>query len=208
MNSHRFSTPTRRQPLAFTACSMRSSCHSCPFFEGTLKGDVSHGELLSGRGRTRTCSLARSNSPYTSFFQSRTLSTSTCCLPHSRGRQRPGKDGGKGQEEGGQGSRTSNVVRCRCRQPRAPRAQQDFNSRGGSWVAALPGEQRGAVCGRPPAARGRARTTCTPHLRSPRLPARTGAALPPPARPRSFAYSRRSINNRAGTNKSWRRTGT
>lgn len=63
VNSHRFSTPTRRQPLAFTACSMRSSCHSCPFFEGTLRGDVSHGGLLSGRGRTRTCSLARSNSP-------------------------------------------------------------------------------------------------------------------------------------------------
>lgn len=174
-----------------------------------MKGDVSHGGLLSGRGRTRTCSLARSNSPYTSFFQSQILSTSTCCLPHSRGRQRPGKDGGKGQEEGGQESRTSNVVQCRCRrrQPRAPPAQQDFNSRGGSWVPALPREQRGCLRP-PPAARGRARTTCTPHLRSPRLPARTGAALPPPAPPRNFAYSRRSINNRAGTNKSWRRTGT
>lgn len=128
-----------------------------------MRGDVSHGGLLSGRGRTRTCSLARSNSPYTSFFQSQTLSTSTCCLPHSRGRQRPGKDGGKGQEEGGQESRTSNVLRCRCRQPRAPRLSRILTAAAGPGSQLWP-ENSGAVCGHPPppvAARAPpARPTC------------------------------------------------
>lgn len=181
MNSHRFSTPTRRQPLAFTACSMRSSCHSCPFFEGTLKGDVSHGGLLSGPGRTRTCSLARSNSPTPLSSKARPFPPAPAAFPTAgagRGRVRTV---GRGRRRAARSQEHLTSCDADADSPEPPRLSRILTAAAGPGSRLCPENSAGLSA----AARGRARTTCTPHLRSPRLPARTGAALPPPARHRA-----------------------